>query len=38
MARPRLRKWLDRFPRCRVLILGDVMLDEYMWGTAPYFA
>jgi len=33
MARPRLRKWLDRFPRCRVLILGDVMLDEYMWGT-----
>ncbi len=33
MARPRLRKLLDRFPRCRVLILGDVMLDEYMWGT-----
>jgi D-beta-D-heptose 7-phosphate kinase/D-beta-D-heptose 1-phosphate adenosyltransferase len=24
---------LQRFSRCHVLILGDVMLDEYMWGT-----
>lgn len=29
---PLLRQ-IDRFPRCRVLILGDVMLDEYMWGS-----
>jgi len=24
---------LARFSQCRVLIVGDVMLDEYMWGT-----
>jgi D-beta-D-heptose 7-phosphate kinase/D-beta-D-heptose 1-phosphate adenosyltransferase len=28
-----LNKYLQRFSRCHVLILGDVMLDEYMWGT-----
>lgn len=28
-------KWaavLDRFPDVRVLVIGDVMLDEYLWG------
>jgi D-beta-D-heptose 7-phosphate kinase/D-beta-D-heptose 1-phosphate adenosyltransferase len=33
MAHAALNKFLARFPRCHVLILGDVMLDEYMWGT-----
>lgn len=33
MARATLRKYLDRFPRSRVLVLGDVMVDEYVWGT-----
>lgn len=28
-----VHKYLQRFPSCHVLILGDVMLDEYMWGT-----
>jgi D-glycero-beta-D-manno-heptose-7-phosphate kinase len=28
-----LPRLLDRFPRTRVLVLGDVMLDEYVWGT-----
>jgi D-beta-D-heptose 7-phosphate kinase/D-beta-D-heptose 1-phosphate adenosyltransferase len=29
----RLQRYLDRFPRGRVLVLGDVMMDEYVWGT-----
>jgi len=28
-----LRKYLERFPRARVLVLGDCMVDEYVWGT-----
>ena len=23
---------IDRFPRCRILVVGDVMMDEYVWG------
>ncbi len=33
MSRASLSRHLARFSRSRVLILGDVMLDEYMWGT-----
>jgi rfaE bifunctional protein kinase chain/domain len=33
MAKLLLRKYLDRFPTARVLVLGDVMVDEYVWGT-----
>ncbi len=33
MTRATLTKILQRFSRCHVLILGDVMLDEYLWGT-----
>jgi D-beta-D-heptose 7-phosphate kinase/D-beta-D-heptose 1-phosphate adenosyltransferase len=33
LSRATLNRYLLRFPRCRVLVLGDVMLDEYMWGT-----
>jgi rfaE bifunctional protein kinase chain/domain len=28
----RLRELLDAFPRTRVAILGDIMLDRYVWG------
>jgi D-beta-D-heptose 7-phosphate kinase/D-beta-D-heptose 1-phosphate adenosyltransferase len=28
-----LHEYLRRFPGSRVLVLGDVMLDEYVWGT-----
>ncbi len=28
-----LQQYLGRFPGSRVLVLGDVMLDEYVWGT-----
>ncbi len=33
MSRAILLRYLARASGCRVLILGDVMLDEYMWGT-----
>jgi rfaE bifunctional protein kinase chain/domain len=29
----RLSRYLERFPKRRVLVLGDVMVDEYVWGT-----
>jgi D-beta-D-heptose 7-phosphate kinase/D-beta-D-heptose 1-phosphate adenosyltransferase len=28
-----LQQYVDRFGGGRVLVLGDVMLDEYVWGT-----
>lgn len=33
VGRSVLRKFLSRFPGGRVLVLGDVMVDEYVWGT-----
>ena len=27
-----LRSVIARFPRRRILVLGDVMLDRYLWG------
>jgi D-glycero-beta-D-manno-heptose-7-phosphate kinase len=33
MSRTTLRKYLGRFGRSRVLVLGDMMVDEYVWGT-----
>ncbi|MBI3798677.1 MAG: D-glycero-beta-D-manno-heptose-7-phosphate kinase [Deltaproteobacteria bacterium] len=27
-----LATWLDRFPQVRVLVIGDLMLDCYIWG------
>ena len=27
-----LRTGIDRFPRCRILVVGDVMMDEYIRG------
>ena len=29
---PAFQKILSRFPGQRVLVVGDVMLDEYLWG------
>src|SRR5512139_2172457 len=29
----RLVKFIDRFPRTRTLVVGDVMLDHYVWGN-----
>ncbi len=33
MAPRSLQKYLARFPAARVLVFGDVMVDEYVWGT-----
>ena len=30
--RARLREALLGFPRCRILVVGDVMLDVFLWG------
>jgi D-glycero-beta-D-manno-heptose-7-phosphate kinase len=32
MTPPRLRQILARFERQRILVVGDVMLDEFLWG------
>ena len=29
----RLVKIIDRFPATRVLVVGDVMMDHYVWGS-----
>ena len=29
----RLIKYIDRFPSTRTLVVGDVMLDHYIWGN-----
>ena len=29
----RLNGIIDRFPRTRILVVGDVMLDHYVWGS-----
>lgn len=33
LAPTRARELIDRFPRVRVLVIGDVILDRYVWGT-----
>jgi D-glycero-beta-D-manno-heptose-7-phosphate kinase len=30
--RDELKKYIDKFPDSRVLVLGDIILDEYIWG------
>src|SRR5687767_7321161 len=32
MERARLEQLIRRFPEQRVLVIGDCMLDEYLWG------
>jgi len=39
MARPqitleRARELMEKFPRRRLIVLGDLMLDEFIWGKA----
>ncbi len=29
---PKLEKIIDRFPRVKILVIGDLMLDEFIWG------
>lgn len=29
-----LDKYLDRFSQCRIAVIGDLMLDRYIWGRA----
>jgi D-beta-D-heptose 7-phosphate kinase/D-beta-D-heptose 1-phosphate adenosyltransferase len=29
---PNLSNTLDAFPTCRIAVVGDLMLDEYLWG------
>ena len=26
------KKYIDRFPETNILVLGDIMMDEYIWG------
>jgi D-beta-D-heptose 7-phosphate kinase/D-beta-D-heptose 1-phosphate adenosyltransferase len=30
---PRVRQLLSAFNRARVTVLGDVMLDQFLWGS-----
>jgi D-beta-D-heptose 7-phosphate kinase/D-beta-D-heptose 1-phosphate adenosyltransferase len=30
----RLERLIDEFPRVRLLVIGDLVLDEYVWGDA----
>jgi rfaE bifunctional protein kinase chain/domain len=27
-----LKKYIDRFPETNILVIGDIILDEYIWG------
>src|ERR1700704_5038466 len=31
---PRLKRWIPRMRGKRIGVLGDLMLDRYLWGTA----
>lgn len=33
MKPERLKRIISRFPRARVLVVGDLILDEYIWGN-----
>jgi len=28
----RLKEYIDKFPKAKVLVIGDIILDEYVWG------
>ncbi len=32
VSRERVRSIVEAYPRCRIMVIGDIMLDEYMWG------
>ena len=27
-----LKEYIDRFPQARVIVIGDIIMDEYIWG------
>lgn len=27
-----MKEYIDRFPKARVLVIGDIIMDEYVWG------
>ncbi|KPA18301.1 cytochrome C biogenesis protein CcdA [Candidatus Magnetomorum sp. HK-1] len=27
-----MKHWIDRFQNCHILVIGDCMIDEYVWG------
>ena len=33
MTRARLRELLKKFPKTKILVIGDLILDEFIWGT-----
>ena len=34
MTTPDLSQWVHRFPKARVLLVGDLILDRYLYGDA----
>jgi D-beta-D-heptose 7-phosphate kinase/D-beta-D-heptose 1-phosphate adenosyltransferase len=28
-----MKHWIDQFSSCQILVIGDCMIDEYVWGT-----
>ncbi len=32
ISRERVRSIVEGYPGCRIMVIGDIMLDEYMWG------
>lgn len=32
MKRPALEKIVDRFPKVKILVVGDIMIDRFIWG------
>jgi D-beta-D-heptose 7-phosphate kinase/D-beta-D-heptose 1-phosphate adenosyltransferase len=28
-----MKNWIGQFSNCRMLVIGDCMIDEYVWGT-----
>ena len=34
MTKAEIRDWIERFPEFRVAVVGDVILDQYIWGHA----
>ena len=33
LSRARIEKLFNRFSKCRILVVGDLMLDRYLWGS-----
>jgi hypothetical protein len=31
-GQPMLQKIVDRFPKVKILVVGDIMLDRFIWG------